>query len=78
MDHLLTNGQIRAELEGLESKASAQLRIIEGRWGSVDDARAAIAYDEDARQYLRDLTRYCRQASELRTIIDRRKQLVDQ
>jgi hypothetical protein len=72
MDQLLTDGQIRDELEDLQAKASEQVRIIERVWGSVDDARAAIAYDEDALRYLRDLTRYRRQASELEQIAGRR------
>lgn len=73
MDQLLTDGQIRVELKDLNAKASEQARIIEGRWGSVDNARDAIAYDDDARRLLRDLTRFLRETSELEQIVERRQ-----
>ena len=76
MDQLLTDGQIRDELEALDAKTSEQVRIIDAVWGSEDEAKAASAYDDEARRYLRDLTRCRREMSELRMIMDRRKQFV--
>ena len=71
-DHVLTDEELDEKLKGLLEQSCEKEKVIRIIWGSVENARTDAAWNDDARTYVRELTKLRREWCELRLIKERR------